>query len=57
MFNLVRTRRLSTRRGPMAELTASGAQSVQQSIVEQAQRLLALHTVRDHIVQPTFLRA
>ncbi len=56
MFNLVPRVTFSAPQ-TMAELTAGGAQSVQQSIVEQAQRLLALHTVRDHIVQPTFLRA
>ncbi len=40
----------------MAELTTNGTQSVQQAIVEQAQKLLALHTVHEPIVAPTPLR-
>jgi hypothetical protein len=40
----------------VAELTANGVQSVQQAIVEQAQKLLELHTVREPIVAPTLLR-
>lgn len=41
----------------LADLTANGAQSVQQAIVEQAQKLLDLHTAREPIVEPTLLRA
>lgn len=41
----------------VADLTANGMHSVQQAIVEQAQKLLDLHTGRDPIVEPTLLHA
>ena len=55
LFNLVPRVTFSPPRS-MAELTANGAQSVQQAIVEQAQKLLEMHTVREHLVAPTLLR-
>ena len=40
----------------LADLTQDGAQNVQQGVIEQAKRLLHLHTPAGPLVQPVFLR-